>query len=354
MLPGATKKKIIMRSEFARTALGESLLSKFGDDNVRFGPSLQGDLIIPGPPISTAFLVLEHLTSQRLQSQTGRLERLSKMFQHSIVILVSPKSEAVSALQSRFPKCDRLLIFPDAGTVAGTVFNLAPLLSSADRRSNQQRFVQQVRGDAMSSAAVAPLLASRFGISETHANLLLDRFGTLSGVIAFGRQHSFRTIVRECPIGTETADRLSSFFGVEPPLLDAAGAAGTAPGGHDSESSNFFKDGLDYSSSFGDPEPPRHPHLGYVRFDNGGAPADTNLEAHYHHRGGHDAAFEQQQEQQQQQQQQQFYYHQDQHHYHQQQQHHHHHNWQPEYNYSGRPAQQFANPQDVHNFGAYQ
>lgn len=90
------RKAIIMRSEIASTELGKAFTQSF---EVRFGPSLQADVILPGPPISWAFLFLEDLTSQRLLSSVTRLDRMVTMFEHAIVVLLRPAPEGLIRFQ---------------------------------------------------------------------------------------------------------------------------------------------------------------------------------------------------------------------------------------------------------------
>ena len=235
------QKKIILHSEFARTELGRKIVRSWGEENVRFGPSLQGDMIIPGPPISYAFCFLEGLSSQQiLESKAARIDRLNKMFRHSILMLIAPSARVVEMLQRKFSKSDKLLIFPDIESAATALFDISRLMSDPDRRLNQTRYVEQLRTETSSSAKVAPFISSQFGIAETDANLLLDRFGSLSGVVNFGRKFSFRNIVRECPITMGTVDRLDHRFNSSPQLSEGgvnpfpgAGEEGALSSGYD-------------------------------------------------------------------------------------------------------------------------
>jgi len=85
-----------MRSEVASTELGKAFANSF---EVRFGPSLQADVILPGPPISWAFLFLEDLQPTRLLSAVARLDRMVAMFEHAVVVMLRPSPEGVIRLQ---------------------------------------------------------------------------------------------------------------------------------------------------------------------------------------------------------------------------------------------------------------
>jgi len=212
-----TKKKVIMKALFAATPVGKRLMEKFGEDNVRLGSSVEGDFVVPGPPTSFAFLFFQNINTFEVSSHSARLQRLMRIFENLIVVFVGTVNSgeaqgyaAVKIFQSTFPQCNKLLVFPEADSAANAVFELIPLICNADRRRKQQQYIQQVSVDTKTN--IAPFLASCFNIPDTHANLLLDKFGSVAGVVNFGLRHSFHDILNECPIGIETANQLALHF----------------------------------------------------------------------------------------------------------------------------------------------
>jgi len=251
-----------MRSEVASTELGKAFANSF---EVRFGPSLQADVILPGPPISWAFLFLEDLQPTRLLSAVARLDRMVAMFEHAVVVMLRPSPEGVIRLQQHLAESGKkhlgtkLLFFPDVSSAKSTIIRMCPMLTDVTRRRSQLDFIKQLRDDYyVGENSVLSILKQLIcGGNEINdgdvltkdANLLIDRFGNLASVLAFGKARSFRVLSVECPLEESTIERLDSFFATHDVLCDDTGGKHSLFSNAPGESLTDCNNGLEFSDS---------------------------------------------------------------------------------------------------------
>ena len=186
--PARLLTRLASNSFFSHSALGKAFLSQF---EVRFGPSLQADVIIPGPPTSWAFLVVGTTSSctrvLRVCTQSVHSVPSSKTWwqkrcsaQHRAWTAWSTCSNTRSSFASSLlqRRCGdfsgilqkqgesqtcvhrnselmllsvpcapgrtkhlgtKLLLFPDTASAASSVLDMCPMLLDVSRRQSQLR-----------------------------------------------------------------------------------------------------------------------------------------------------------------------------------------------------------------------